>query len=240
MKWGVRRYQNYDGSYTQAGVKRYHAAKSLYDESNAKYKQEKTKFKKAMNDLYGRRTKFEERPALMTKISKAKQSMIKAKKERKYEKKELNKAYKHLKQDKRADKGKQLYKEGKTITAGQELTNKLIAAGGSLSAIGLGMNKSLIGINPLIKTPHKAYYKDTKDMIKTKIAENSSPVRIMIGAGAALGAVAAGKKIYDYNKNKKLRAYYGPSGYQRGKVNKQYDKNKKYNRNEALRIVSGK
>lgn len=31
MKWGVRRYQNYDGSYTKAGLKRYNAAMDSYD-----------------------------------------------------------------------------------------------------------------------------------------------------------------------------------------------------------------
>ena len=31
MKWGVRRYQKYDGSYTKAGVKRYQEAESKYD-----------------------------------------------------------------------------------------------------------------------------------------------------------------------------------------------------------------
>ena len=31
MKWGVRRYQNYDGSYTQAGVKRYQNAMNIYE-----------------------------------------------------------------------------------------------------------------------------------------------------------------------------------------------------------------
>lgn len=31
MKWGVRRYRNYDGSYTRKGVKKYDEAKSNYD-----------------------------------------------------------------------------------------------------------------------------------------------------------------------------------------------------------------
>jgi hypothetical protein len=30
MKWGVRRYQNYNGSYTQAGLKRYEKSASTY------------------------------------------------------------------------------------------------------------------------------------------------------------------------------------------------------------------
>lgn len=30
MKWGVRRYQNYDGTYTQKGLKRYRSAEEKY------------------------------------------------------------------------------------------------------------------------------------------------------------------------------------------------------------------
>ena len=38
MKWGVRRYQNYDGSYTQKGLEHYRKAESKYDRANEKYK----------------------------------------------------------------------------------------------------------------------------------------------------------------------------------------------------------
>ena len=31
MKWGVRRYQNYDGSYTRKGLERYRKAESDYE-----------------------------------------------------------------------------------------------------------------------------------------------------------------------------------------------------------------
>ena len=33
QKWGIRRYQNYDGSYTQAGLKRYQEVASKYQDS---------------------------------------------------------------------------------------------------------------------------------------------------------------------------------------------------------------
>lgn len=36
MKWGVRRYRNYDGSYTRKGVKKYDEAKSNYDSVGAR------------------------------------------------------------------------------------------------------------------------------------------------------------------------------------------------------------
>jgi len=37
QRWGIRRYQNYDGSYTQAGMKRYNTAKDLFDRAQREY-----------------------------------------------------------------------------------------------------------------------------------------------------------------------------------------------------------
>lgn len=36
MKWGVRRYQNYDGSYTRKGLERYRKAESDYERAKSK------------------------------------------------------------------------------------------------------------------------------------------------------------------------------------------------------------
>jgi len=41
QKWGVRRYQNFDGSYTRAGLKRYAASKEKYDKAKVEYKEAK-------------------------------------------------------------------------------------------------------------------------------------------------------------------------------------------------------
>lgn len=38
MKWGVRRYQNYDGSYTQAGMRRYNKSLADYEKADLRYK----------------------------------------------------------------------------------------------------------------------------------------------------------------------------------------------------------
>lgn len=35
MKWGVRRYQNYDGSYTKKGLERYEKASKQYEDAKA-------------------------------------------------------------------------------------------------------------------------------------------------------------------------------------------------------------
>ena len=45
QKWGIRRYQNYDGSYTQRGLKRYYESKDAYEKANEKYKTTKEWYK---------------------------------------------------------------------------------------------------------------------------------------------------------------------------------------------------
>lgn len=90
MKWGVRRYQNYDGSYTQRGLERYRKASANYDSAKEHYKRTKT---------YGTKADIKE-----------------AKRSLKATKNTLNKSYDSLKRDNAADKGKRLYQEGRTIT----------------------------------------------------------------------------------------------------------------------------
>lgn len=90
MKWGIRRYQNYDGSYTQKGLAR---VKTHLDEyESAKKKRDASR--KSGNRLQQTEAKGEMRIA----------------------KRKAQKAYKSLKSDKLADQGKALYKSGKTIT----------------------------------------------------------------------------------------------------------------------------
>lgn len=89
MKWGVRRYQNYDGTYTQRGLKRYRDAEAQYDKAHADYKAAKKSGDHAA-------------------AAKAKNQANKAKGE-------MKKNYKKLKNDKLADKGKALYQRGETV-----------------------------------------------------------------------------------------------------------------------------
>lgn len=102
MKWGVRRYQNYDGTYTQKGLKR-------YKRSSDKYEQSKNDLKKA-------------------KESNNKAAIKSAKQNLRQSKKELSNAYDQLALDKKADQGKRLYRQGKTIT-GNLRTNMIAQAG---------------------------------------------------------------------------------------------------------------
>lgn len=133
MKWGVRRYQNKDGSYTKKGLERYRKSEAKYYDAKKKVVQSKIN-----NDRAG---------------------MKSAKNEAKLAKRELNKNYDRLKTDYLADQGKDLYKKGKTITynaqknaslqtaivAGSFIANKLLSryadrkvANISSSAIAIG------------------------------------------------------------------------------------------------------
>lgn len=108
MKWGVRRYQNFDGSYTQAGVKRYQKSMDEYDRKEATYKMAKASGDKV-------------------KTTNARIEMNKAKRQ-------VKKDYNHLKEDKKADKGKELYSKGYRISGNRMVRNILITSGGLLGS----------------------------------------------------------------------------------------------------------
>lgn len=110
MKWGVRRYQNYDGSYTQTGMKRYNKALEQYNAKDAAYK--------------------------TVKKSGASKDVAKlAKDERKQAKKDLEQHYDHLKEDKFADKGKARYAHNERILANRKV-EKVLGTIGALSLYG--------------------------------------------------------------------------------------------------------
>lgn len=112
MKWGVRRYQNYDGSYTKAGMKRFNESLKTYDKENNRYKT----LKKSGADK--------------SKITNARVAKVKAERR-------LKNDYKQLSKDKLADKGKIEYSKGKTIRNNKKVTKILSTAGG----MALGMAK---------------------------------------------------------------------------------------------------
>lgn len=125
MKWGVRRYQNYDGSYTQKGLARYKEAESKYDEADARVKQAKQEKKRLAkgNDTAA--------------WDEAKANLRSARNDRRVAKAEMNKHYDQLKRDKLADEGKEIYKKGDRILENQSkaVTASRIASS-SIAAIG--------------------------------------------------------------------------------------------------------
>ena len=92
MHWGVRRYQNYDGRYTQAGLARYRESIADRDNAKAKYKTMKKE---------GGYTKHE------LKRQKAKAKLAN---------KQADRRYNLLKTDKLADKGRVRYEEGESLS----------------------------------------------------------------------------------------------------------------------------
>ena len=127
MRWGVRRYQNYDGSYTQAGLKRYNIAKKNLDASSEAYSNAKKQYK----------------AGTITKLD-----LNRAKNEYEEDKRTEKKYYKNLKINKLADQGKALYNRGVTITNNYDQESLISAA--SVTAASLlnnyGQTKAAIAV----------------------------------------------------------------------------------------------
>lgn len=115
MKWGVRKYQNYDGTYTKRGLERYRKAESDYESAKDNLKRTKQSYKQGTSSRVDVRS---------------------ASKQVKLEKRRMENAYKKLKTDKMADEGRELYKSGKTITGNMQRTaiaQAAIVAGGNIA-----------------------------------------------------------------------------------------------------------
>ena len=182
MKWGVRRYQNYDGSYTQAGLKRFNKSLGEYEKADSRVKEAKQAYKesKKSGDMTG-----------------AKAKMVNAKIARKSAKRQLEKDYRHLKQDKLGDQGKELYARGKTITGNSQVTGILNTIGSVALSAAAYNAKSGGQITKTIRQ-YTGLKIDDKQFLK-----------VTGGVGVtALGASAA-KSGVDAYQNKRLRAYYG-------------------------------
>ena len=162
QKWGIRRYQNFDGSYTQAGLERYNKSKSRYEANKEAYS-------KIKHDPTA--SKYQKKQAKVN-VKRAKRDM--------------NGAYRHLKQDKLADKGKLRYQKGERITMNTTV-NAILETVGTMS---LGAAYKLYQANGKAETVN----------LLTAIG------------GASLGASAV-KRGYNYFTNNQLRAYYAHSPY---------------------------
>lgn len=183
QKWGVRRYQNYNGSYTQAGMKRYRKAEANYDEAKSRHKQVKEAYKETRNNGYYQHPSGQ-------KLIVSKNVVKESKNELKQAKRQLNKDYKHLKQDKLADQGKELYSKGVRITSNNQ-RRKTIAVATTVAAY---------ASNYALQNSGKSV------VIKNQSIPLSTFVPATIAAG---GAVVDGiLSVKNYRQNKRLRAYY--------------------------------
>lgn len=169
QKWGIRRYQNYDGSYTRAGMERYNKSKEKFDKYDAEYRERKK------DGTLDAQTKYRRNMA----------------------KQQLKKDYKHLKQDKLGDQGKQLYAKGYRINDRKAQINKTTSVA-SLALAGSIFVKKNPEMHNLISNTVK---------IRPETLDN-----ILYGIGGAsiatLGAAQA-VRVYDNRKDKQMRAYYG-------------------------------
>ena len=107
QKWGVRRYQNYDGSYTQKGLAHYRKSKENYESAKENYCSTKRQYKSGVG---------------------SKQDVREARSSYKNAKRAMNKSYDKLRDDKLADEGKELYSKGKRILVNQKREAQLTTA----------------------------------------------------------------------------------------------------------------
>lgn len=181
QKWGIRRYQKYDGSLTQKGVKRYYESKEKYDAANEKYQKAKAEYK-ADKNAAGAKTK-----------------LTNARLNKRVAERKMNKDYRHLKEDKRADKGKELYSKGYTITGKKRAMKALALIGGlAVSAAIIEASGGQIPIgNGSTYEPPKA----VRDLVRNHSKD------LVVGGSILMGAAAAGSAV-TANKDRNLRAYY--------------------------------
>ena len=170
MKWGVRRYQTKGGSLTKAGLKRYRESKKKYDASNDKYKSAKVSYKNE--------------PTQDNKIK-----LTNARINRQTAKRQNTKDYKHLKEDYKADKGKELYSKGYRINNKKRILNNAIT-GGTIG-IAATLNADNIGkFSPELS----ALIQKNRNMI--------------VGASVGLIGSSLAASVLTKHKDDQLRAYY--------------------------------
>lgn len=180
MKWGIRRYQNYDGSYTKKGLARYSKAKTKRESAFESYEKQKKELKNAKKS-----SNEDEKSDAIRNLKAAKREYKTAKREEKNE-------FKKLKTDKMADQGKELYKRGKTITDNRSNLFK-VAAGTTIASI---IAQSIANNSEQKYIP----------LGKLGVASTSDLTRYISNGAAILTQLGYGAKVA--SENKKLRAFY--------------------------------
>lgn len=161
MKWGVRRYQNYDGSYTQKGLKRYQSA-----EANATTQY--NKLKKAKSDYKSGTGSKEQVKQAKSDYATARSRQIRN--------------YRQLKQDKLADQGKKLYAKGHTIN-GNYTARAAVTAVGSLAGVAAGL--LMTGKSATVKLGNRTWNTDTRTLTMASIYAGTAAVTGIMSAKSA-------------------------------------------------------
>lgn len=195
MKWGVRRFQSYDGSYTKKGLENFNNASAKYDQANKNYKSNKIKYKTGQ-------------------VSKG--DLKRSKIEKNYAKKIMSKNYDQLKQDKLGDKGKELYMKGKTITGNDAYRNaaatiatgsatvagilasygqtKLAAATGAIGIGAEALTAVLAGKNALQARKLRAYYGHSRPNFEKSLSKETSSRNIKLNKASKYDNVYKNRK----------------------------------------------
>lgn len=198
MRWGVRRYQNSNGSYTQAGLQRYRKAESQYKEAHKKRV-------KAANDhniatyrgkIDTTASRKEQRRQHRALRKESYNNYRITRKDEQDAKLALDRSYHQLKNDAKADKGAEHYRDGKTITGNYKKT-----AMGAASVVAAAKGTAFLartlsgGEGDVFVVNHP----------KAALGIGAAYIAITLGGGS----IVAGKAIKRHKENEQLRAYYG-------------------------------
>lgn len=126
MKWGVRRYENYDGTLTQRGLKRYRKTEANYVYSRDKYKDTKAKYKQ------GKATKYD--------VKSARQEM-------REDKATMKKYRKQLHNDYMADKGKERYARGERISMRGKTLWSIVQGAATVKLMAMALGQPVLETN---------------------------------------------------------------------------------------------
>ena len=187
QKWGVRRFQNYDGSYTRRGLEHYGRTKDSYETVKTIRKAIKRATKRGEKSI---KLRDEDGREATLNIINPKRTLKAAKQREKEAKVAMNKNYEQLKKDYKADQGKDLYRSGHTITNNKNTISTMAAftALASYASYKLLQDKGDTYVKGLGRVP-------TNTLVAASIA-----------AGGAFITGISGAKIA--SDNSKLRAYY--------------------------------